>query len=57
MHNIRIVLAVFILFQAPALYAVVNGGAVPKWMVGLSVIGLLIAAVAFFIPRRDDVDA
>lgn len=57
MHNVRIVLAVFILFQAPALYAVFNGGAVPKWMVGLSIVGLLIAAVVFFIPRREDVDA
>lgn len=55
MHNLRIALAVLILCQAPALYAVFNDGAVPRWMAGLSLVGLLIAAVVFFIPRREDV--
>ena len=56
MHNIRIVLAVFILCQAPVLFALINDGAVPSWMVGLSIVGLLIAAIVFFFPRREDVD-
>lgn len=57
MHYIRIVLAVFIFCQAPVLFALINEGPVPKWMVGLSIVGLLIAAVVYFFPRRQDVDA
>jgi VIT1/CCC1 family predicted Fe2+/Mn2+ transporter len=57
MHYIRIALAVLIFCQAPVLFALINDGPVPKWMVGLSIVGLLIAAVVYFFPRRQDVDA
>lgn len=57
MNNLRISLALIIITMAPSLYAKFNDGVVPNWMVGLFVVGLLAAAVAFFMPARKDIDA
>lgn len=53
MHSLRIALAVFIICQAPVLVGLISGE-VPGWMIAIAVVGLLLAAVIYFIPRRDD---
>lgn len=56
MNNLRIALALIIVTMAPSLYAKFNDGVVPSWMVGLFVVGLIAAAVAFFMPSHKDID-
>lgn len=56
MSKLHIVTAVVILTLSPAIAAKFNGGEAPLWMVGLAITGLVVAAIALFMPTRKDVD-
>ncbi len=56
MSKLHIALTVIILTVTPSLISVLNEGVVPGWMVGLAIFGFVVAAVAFFMPTRKDME-